>query len=221
MGFNIAIDGPAGAGKSTIAKEVSKRLGFVYVDTGAMYRAIAYKCIKEEIDVNDESKVCETAELCQVTIKYVEGEQRVFLDNEDVSSKIRTQAVSEGASIVSQYKGVRDKLLSLQRKLAQNSDVVMDGRDIASTVLPDADVKIYLDASVGVRAKRRYEELILKGEEADLEKIEKEVSERDFRDMHRENSPLVRVKEAVYIDSSDMGIEEVVNEVIRVSKMET
>ena len=214
MSYQIAIDGPAGAGKSTIAKAVSKELSFVYVDTGAMYRAMALLCIRLGLDGKDEEKVVSACEGASVEIKYKDGAQVVFLNGEDVNGFIRTQEVGDMASAVSVYKGVREKLVKLQQELAAKENVVMDGRDIASCVLPNADLKIYLDADVNIRAKRRYDELIAKGQPANLEKIVEEVKERDYRDMHRDNSPLVRVPEAILVDSSHMSIEEVKDAII-------
>ena len=214
MSYQIAIDGPAGAGKSTIAKAVSKELSFVYVDTGAMYRAMALLCIRLGLDGKDEDKVVSACEGASVEIKYKGGAQVVFLNGEDVNGFIRTQEVGDMASAVSVYKGVREKLVKLQQELAAKENVVMDGRDIASCVLPNADLKIYLDADVNIRAKRRYDELIAKGQPANLEKIVEEVKERDYRDMHRDNSPLVRVPEAILVDSSHMSIEEVKDAII-------
>ena len=214
MSYQIAIDGPAGAGKSTIAKAVSKELSFVYVDTGAMYRALALLCIRLGLDGKDEEKVVSACEGASVEIKYKDGAQVVFLNGEDVNGFIRTQEVGDMASAVSVYKGVREKLVKLQQELAAKENVVMDGRDIASCVLPNADLKIYLDADVNIRAKRRYDELIAKGQPANLEKIVEEVKERDYRDMHRDNSPLVRVPEAILVDSSHMSIEEVKDAII-------
>lgn len=214
MSFQIAIDGPAGAGKSTVAKRVAKELGFVYVDTGAMYRAIGLDCVRKGIDLDDEIKVVENAETVKVSISYVDGTQAVILNGENVNGFIRTPEIGEAASKVSAYKRVREILVDFQQKLTGTTNVVMDGRDIASVVLPNAQVKIYLDASVEVRAKRRYDELIAKGESADLKSIEEDVKERDYRDMHRDNSPLVKVPEATLIDSSYMTIDEVVNSII-------
>ena len=218
MSYQVAIDGPAGAGKSTIAKLVSARMKFVYVDTGAMYRAIALGCLNEGVDLDNEDAVSECAEKSVVTITYENGEQVVMLNGENVNGKIRTQAVGDAASKVSVYKRVRSKLVLLQQELAKTTNVVMDGRDIASCVLPKAQVKIYLDADVTVRAKRRYDELIAKGLSADLQKTIEEVKERDYRDMNRENSPLVRVPEATYVDSSYLSIEEVTDISIKITE---
>ncbi|MBP5152571.1 MAG: (d)CMP kinase, partial [Lachnospiraceae bacterium] len=192
----------------------SKELSFVYVDTGAMYRAMALLCIRLGLDGKDEEKVVSACEGASVEIKYKDGAQVVFLNGEDVNGFIRTQEVGDMASAVSVYKGVREKLVKLQQELAAKENVVMDGRDIASCVLPNADLKIYLDADVNIRAKRRYDELIAKGQPANLEKIVEEVKERDYRDMHRDNSPLVRVPEAILVDSSHMSIEEVKDAII-------
>ena len=209
MSYQIAIDGPAGAGKSTIAKLVSKELGFVYVDTGAMYRAMALNCLNNGIDKNDEESVVALCEKTDVSIKYMDGEQAVFLNGENVNGLIRTPEVGNVASSISVYGKVREKLVSLQQSLAVSENVVMDGRDIGSVVLPNADLKIYLDADVNVRAKRRFDELVQKGEAPSFDTILEEMKERDYRDTHRDNSPLVRVPDAVYVDSSYMTIEEV------------
>ena len=211
MGYNVAIDGPAGAGKSTIAKELAKELSFIYVDTGAMYRGIALFMIRKEIDPKNESVVTAAVPKADVTIKYEGGVQKIILNGEDVSSLIRTEEVSIAASTTSAFKAVRAKLLDLQRELAEKNDVIMDGRDIGTTILPNADVKVYLTASVETRAKRRYDELVAKGETHDIKKIEEDIRLRDEQDMTREISPLKKAKDAVEIDSSDMTIEEVVS----------
>ncbi|MBR6003976.1 MAG: (d)CMP kinase [Lachnospiraceae bacterium] len=218
MSNQIAIDGPAGAGKSTVAKGVARALKFVYVDTGAMYRAIGLSCIRNGIDINDEPNVIKCAESSNVSITYINEEQAVILNGENVNGFIRTQEIGNAASVVSSYKRVREILVALQKDLAVTKDVVMDGRDIASCVLPDAKVKIYLDASVEVRAKRRYKEFLEKGREVDLKTIEEEVKERDYRDMHRENSPLIRVPEATYVDTSNMTIDEVIETIVKEAK---
>ena len=210
MGYNIAIDGPAGAGKSTIAKKLAAELSFIYVDTGAMYRGIALYMIRQGIDSHDEAAVSAAVNDADVTIKYENGVQKIILNGEDVSSLIRTEEVSAAASTTSAYKAVRAKLLDLQRNLAKENDVIMDGRDIGTTILPNADVKVYLTASVECRAKRRYEELIAKGESHELSKIEEDIRTRDHNDMTREISPLKKADDAVEVDSSDMTIDEVV-----------
>lgn len=208
--FNIAIDGPAGAGKSTIAKLAAKRLGFVYVDTGAMYRTIALHILREGIDPQDEAAVSAACRNVNVTIAYKDGAQQVFLNGENVSGLIRAEEVGKTASATSGYLSVREKLVELQKELAKRENVIMDGRDIGTCVLPDAPVKIYLTASVKVRAGRRYKELIDKGIDADLSEIERDIESRDYRDMHREHSPLMQAEDAVLLDSSDMTLQEVV-----------
>ncbi|MCI7129475.1 MAG: (d)CMP kinase [Lachnospiraceae bacterium] len=210
MAFNIAIDGPAGAGKSTIAKTLAKELGYVYVDTGAMYRAMAYYFLQQGIDKDDEAAIIAAADDADVTIRYENGAQQVLLNGENVTASLRTEQVGNMASATSVYPAVRTKLVALQQKLAQTTDVIMDGRDIGTCVLPQAQVKIYLTASVETRAKRRYKELLEKGEPADLEKIAADIEERDYRDMHREMSPLRQAEDAVLVDSSEMNIDEVV-----------
>ena len=211
MAFNIAIDGPAGAGKSTIAKTLAKELGYVYVDTGAMYRAMAYFYLQKGINKDDEAAITEAVDGADVTIRYENGVQQVLLNGENVTGCLRTEQVGNMASSTSVYPAVRTKLVALQQKLAKTTDVIMDGRDIGTCVLPDAQVKIYLTASVETRAKRRYMELMEKGEPADLEKIAADIKERDYRDMHREMSPLRQAEDAVLVDSSAMSIVEVVS----------
>ena len=211
MACNIAIDGPAGAGKSTIAKTLAKELGYVYVDTGAMYRAMAYFFLQKGINKDDEAAITEAVDGADVTIRYENGVQQVLLNGENVTGCLRTEQVGNMASSTSVYPAVRTKLVALQQKLAKTTDVIMDGRDIGTCVLPDAQVKIYLTASVETRAKRRYMELMEKGEPADLEKIAADIKERDHRDMHREMSPLRQAEDAVLVDSSDMSIVEVVS----------
>lgn len=218
MSYQIALDGPAGAGKSTIAKAVAKELSFVYVDTGAMYRAMALLVVRNGLDISDEDAVSELCEKANVSITYSEGEQVVMLNGENVNGFIRQPEVGDTASAISVYKRVRAKLVALQQELAVSENVIMDGRDIASCVLPNADLKIYLDADVTVRAKRRVKELTEKGIECNLQEIEEQMKERDYRDMHRENSPLVKVPEAVVVDSSYMSADEVTKEIIRLFK---
>lgn len=209
--MNIAIDGPAGAGKSTIAKLAAKRLGYVYVDTGAMYRAIALFFIKNGIDVNNENEVMDACSGITVEIKYEDGVQNVYLNGENVSSEIRQEQVGNMASKAAAKKPVRDKLLSLQRDIAASADVIMDGRDIGTFVLPGAELKIYLTASVETRARRRYDELVSKGEQPDISKIEEDIRQRDYQDMHRDIAPLTQAEDAIYLDTSDMSIDEVVH----------
>lgn len=216
MSMNIAIDGPAGAGKSTIAKKLAKKLGFIYVDTGAMYRAMAYYFLSNEIAVENQEAIAAVCPDVAVTISYEAGEQQVILNGENVNGKIRTEEVGNMASATSIYPVVREKLVELQRQLAATADVIMDGRDIGTCVLPDAQVKIYLTASSATRAKRRYEELTLKGNKCNLAEIEKDIIERDYRDMHRETSPLMQAEDAVLVDSSQMSIDEVVETIYNI-----
>jgi len=210
MSFNIAIDGPAGAGKSTIAKQLAKELSFIYVDTGAMYRSMALYFMRNDIAKEDEAAISDACKTVEVSIAYENGEQQVLLNGENVSKEIRKEEVGKMASATSVYKEVRKKLVELQQKLAANKDVIMDGRDIGTCVLPNAQVKIYLTASVETRAERRYQELQEKGAASDLEVIKKDIADRDYQDMHREISPLKQAEDAILVDSSDMGIEEVV-----------
>lgn len=214
MSYNIAIDGPAGAGKSTIAKLIAKKKGYVYVDTGAMYRAMALYFIEQGIAPDEQEKISKAAPEADVTITYEDGEQVVWLNGRNVNGLIRTEEVGKMASSSSKNKDVRKKLVELQQALAKKESVVMDGRDIGTCVLPDADVKIYLTADSHVRAVRRYEELRAKGQECNLEIIEKDIIDRDYQDMHRELSPLKQADDAVLLDSSDMTIEQVADAVI-------
>ena len=209
MGYSIAIDGPAGAGKSTIAKEVAKKLGFIYVDTGAMYRAMALFFLRRGIGETDTQRIEQECKEARISIEYRQGEQVVLLENENVNGLIRTEEVGNMASATSVNEEVRKKLVALQQELAASSCVVMDGRDIGTCVLPAADVKIYLTADTRVRAERRYKELMEKGLSCDLEKIEEDIKERDFRDMNRKVSPLKQAEDAILIDSSYMNLQEV------------
>ena len=213
--FNIAIDGPAGAGKSTIAKLVAKKLDFIYVDTGAMYRAIALYLLRSGVDTADEAAVSEAVKNADITICYRDGAQQVILNGENVTGLIRTEEVGNMASATSVYMPVREKLVQLQQELAARENVIMDGRDIGTCVLPDAPVKIYLTASVQVRALRRFKELQGKGIDCSLEEIEKDIRARDEQDMNREHSPLRQAADAVLIDSSAMTIQEVIDAIIR------
>ncbi len=214
MSYNIAIDGPAGAGKSTVAKKVAEKLGFIYVDTGAMYRAFALYVLNKGIDPEDPVKVAEATSEPMITIRHDNGVQCVYLNGENVNDRIRTGEVSDAASKTSAVREVRLKLVALQQELAKTTDVVMDGRDIGTAVLPDADLKIFLTASEKVRAKRRYEELKAKGVKSSLSEIEKEILERDERDMNRKESPLVRAEDAIRLDTSEMTIDEVVSAIL-------
>lgn len=209
MGFNVAIDGPAGAGKSTIAKLVAKEMNFIYVDTGAMYRAIALYLLRKGVKPDERDRFADECRGADVTIRYEDGIQQVILNGENVSGMIRTEEVGNMASASSVDGAVRAKLLDLQRNLAKENDVVMDGRDIGTNILPNADVKFYLTASAEERANRRFKELTEKGQKCDLEKIKADIIERDERDMNREIAPLKQAEDAVLIDSSDMGIDDV------------
>lgn len=213
MGYNVAIDGPAGAGKSTIAKLVAKEKGYIYVDTGAMYRGLAIHFLNRGIDPEDRDAVAEACRDAEVTIGYEDGVQQIYLNGENVTSMLRTEETGNMASKTSAILEVREKLLELQRSLAREKDVIMDGRDIGTNILPDADVKIYLTASVETRARRRYDELREKGEDCSLEEISRDIKERDERDMTREIAPLKKADDAVLVDSSDMTIQQVVDEI--------
>lgn len=208
MAFNVAIDGPAGAGKSTIAKIVAKEKGFVYVDTGAMFRALAIYFIRQGIKADEHEKISASLSGADVTIEYINGEQQVLLNGENVTPILRTEEVGNMASASSVNGDVRAKMKELQQKLAATTNVVMDGRDIGTVILPNAQVKVYLTASVEVRAERRYKELVEKGLEADLEKIKKDIEERDYRDMNRDIAPLRQAEDATLVDSSYLTIEE-------------
>ena len=210
MGYNIAIDGPAGAGKRTIAKLVAKEKGYIYVDTGAMYRGLAIHFLDKGIRAEDTDKIIEACEDAQVTIRYEDGVQQVYLNGQNITSRLRDEEVGNMASKSSPVPEVRKKLLELQQGLAREQDVIMDGRDIGTCVLPEADVKVYLTASVETRAKRRYDELTEKGIACNLDEIAKDIAERDERDMTRKTAPLKQAEDAVLIDSSHMTIEEVV-----------
>ena len=216
--MNIAIDGPAGAGKSTIARLAAKKLGYIYVDTGAMYRAIALYLIWREVDIYDEEALSKALERANINIVYENGVQHVFLNLQDVSAEIRSEKVSIMASKTSALSPVRVKLLDLQRDIAAKNDVIMDGRDIGTNILPNAEVKIYLDASPDVRAKRRFDEMKNKGEKPDFESIKKNIIERDQQDMNRKLAPLKKADDAVLIDSSYMSIDEVVEEIVGLAK---
>jgi cytidylate kinase len=214
MSYNIAIDGPAGAGKSTIARAVAEKMNLIYVDTGAMYRAMALFMLREGMDLQDTEGIAGKCQEADITIRYEDGVQVVCLNGENVNGFLRTEEVGNAASVVSVIPQVRKKLVELQKKLAAERDCIMDGRDIGTCVLPGAQVKIYLTASSRVRAKRRFDELTAKGQECDLEKIREDIEERDFRDMHRETSPLVQAEDAILVDTSDMTKEEVIGKII-------
>lgn len=213
MSKNIAIDGPAGAGKSTIAKLCAKELQFIYVDTGAMYRAMAIYFLDNKIDVSNEDIIAKECENVTIDIKYDNGEQQVILNGENVTSRLRKEEVGNMASKTSSYKCVRTKLVELQQQLA-SKDIIMDGRDIGTCVLPNADLKIYLTASVEKRAKRRYDELVAKGETPSMDALKKDIENRDYQDMNRKESPLKQAEDAILVDSSDMTIDEVVKTIL-------
>ena len=214
MGYNIAIDGPAGAGKSTIAKKLARELDFIYVDTGAMYRAIAYFFIENGIESLDGINVKVLCAQMDIRISYEDGNQQVILNGKNVTSHLRDEAVGKMASNVAVNGDVREKLLDLQKYIANEADVVMDGRDIGTKILPDAELTVFLTASVDVRAERRYDELVAKGIESNLDEIKEDIRIRDERDMNREISPLCQADDAVLIDSSFMTIDEVVAKII-------
>lgn len=217
MSYSIAIDGPAGAGKSTIAKQIAKKLGIIYVDTGAMYRAMALHLIRKGITSQNTDKISEACKDADITIEYEAGEQLVILNGENVSGCIRTEEVGNMASVGAANKDVRLKLVELQRELAKKADVIMDGRDIGTYVLPNADLKIFLTASSEVRAKRRFDELTAKGVDCNIEEIEKDIIERDRRDSTREFAPLKQAEDAVLIDSSDLTAQEVAVKIIELA----
>ena len=210
MSFCVAIDGPAGAGKSTVAKAVAKERGLHYVDTGAMYRTMSLYMLRNGIDSRDEKAVTAVLSEVHVEVAYEDGMQLMYLNGENVTGQIRTDEIGMVTSNISRYRPVREKLVAMQQKLAEQMDVIMDGRDIGTCVLPEADVKIYLTASVAVRAKRRHKEFLEAGQDVTLEEVEKKIGTRDYQDMHRENSPLVQAEDAVYLDSSDMTLAQVV-----------
>lgn len=209
--ISVAIDGPSAAGKSTIAKMVAKKENFIYIDTGAMYRCVAYYCLTQKIDLNDEKAVEQAIEHIQIRLT---PDNKVYLNDEDVSNQIRQDQVSLGASCVSKYQAVRSFLVDEQRKMAKAGNVILDGRDIGTVVLPNADLKIYQIASVETRAKRRYLENLERGLDADLEIIKKEIEERDYQDTHREISPLKKAENAIELDTSSLTLEEVVEQVL-------
>ena len=218
MGYNVAIDGPAGAGKSTIANLVAKEKGFIYVDTGAMYRGLAIHFLNQGIQADETEKVIKACQDAEVTIRYENGIQQVYLNGANITSRLRDEEVGNMASMTSAIPEVRAKLLELQQNLARTQNVIMDGRDIGTCVLPNADVKIFLTASVETRAKRRYDELMAKGVSCNLNEIESDIRERDYRDMTREIAPLKQAEDAVKVDSSYMTIPEVVDKIVELCR---
>ena len=218
MSFNIAIDGPAGAGKSTVAKKVAGRLGFVYVDTGAMYRTIALYMLEHHVDVDDDKALREALGRIEIGIAYENGVKQMLLNGENVSGRIRTQAVSDQASVTAVKPEVRAKLLDLQRDMARKNNVIMDGRDIGTNILPDAQLKVFLTAGSLERARRRYAELREKGEECDLDEIRREIEERDYRDSHRAEAPLRKADDAILVDTSDMDADQAADRIVSLAK---
>lgn len=216
--INIAIDGPAGAGKSTIAKTASKELGFIYVDTGALYRTVGLNALRLGKDTKLEGDVVPTLEGLKVSLRFVDGEQRVFLGEEDVSTAIRQNEVSMAASNVSAIPKVREFLFDLQRDIAKNNNCIMDGRDIGTVVLPDAQIKIYLTASAEARADRRYKELVEKGQQVNYDDILREIELRDYQDTHREIAPLKKAEDAVLVDTTKLTLEESIEYMLKVIK---
>lgn len=218
MNYKIALDGPSGTGKSTTAKLLAKKLNFIYIDTGAMYRAVGLYCDKNKINIENEDEIKKHLNDIDINIFYKDGVQEISLNQEVVSKEIRQNHISHYASVVSQYKDVREKLVSMQQKLAEENSVIMDGRDIGTVVLPNADLKIYLVASNEVRAERRFKELIEKGQDVKKEDILKELEERDYRDTHRENSPLRKASDAIEVDNSSLTIDETVDKIYNLFK---
>ncbi len=216
--INIAIDGPAGAGKSTIAKTVSKELGYIYVDTGALYRTVGLNALRKGVDTKDAEGVIATLDGLEVSLRFVDNEQRVFLGEEDVSSAIRQNEVSMAASNVSAIPKVREFLFDLQRDIAKKNNCLMDGRDIGTVVLPDAQIKLFLTASAEARADRRYKELIEKGQTVDYDVILQEIKDRDYQDSHREIAPLKQADDAVLVDSTEMNLQETIDYMLKLIK---
>lgn len=213
--FNIAIDGPAGAGKSSIAKEAAKQLGFIYVDTGALYRTVAFNAIRKGADLNDPDAVVRTLTGTDISLAFENGSQKVLLNGEDVSSKIRTEEISAGASKVSAIPKVREFLFDLQKSIAANNNCLMDGRDIGTVVLPNADLKVFLTATPEERARRRYQQNLDRGMDADYDKILEEVNQRDYQDTHRDIAPLRRADDAVLLDTTELNFDEVVDQLLK------
>ena len=212
----VAIDGPCGSGKSTVGKLVAQRLGYVYIDTGAMYRAIAYKALREGVSLDDKDSLERIASQAKIEFRNIDNRQHIILDGEDITDKIRTPKITAMSSVVSAVPGVRTNMVKLQQEIGRNWNVVMDGRDIGTVVYPDAAVKIYLDASVKERARRRYEEDLSRGLRVNFEETKRVISERDRRDMTRKDSPLRRAPDAVYIDTTNLSIQEVVEKIIKI-----
>lgn len=218
--LTIAIDGPAGAGKSTVARLVAARLHYTYIDTGAMYRAVAWRTLTQNAGRIDEAKVIAALDGLDIKLQYTDGQTLVFVNGTDVSEAIRTPEVSQQVSFAAQFGAVREKLVELQRQMAAKGGIVMDGRDIGTTVLPDADVKLYMTASIHERALRRYKELVAKGYEVELKTLEEEIAARDHADMNREISPLVQAIDAQLLDTTEMTIEQAVAAIVDICERE-
>ncbi len=216
MGYAMAIDGPAGAGKSTIARLTAKKLDLIYIDTGAMYRAVAYYFHNNNVSTESETEINDACNKIDIKIKYENDAQQVILNGENITAHLREEAVGKMASKVAKLGAVRKKLVELQQGLAKSERIIMDGRDIGTCVLPDADAKVYLTASSRVRATRRYNELVEKGEECNIDTIEQDIINRDYEDMNREISPLKQADDAILVDTSDMNIEQVVERLIEI-----
>ena len=221
MGYSIAIDGPAGAGKSTIAKKLAKRLNFIYIDTGAMYRAMGLFFARNKINLADEEIVAAACKGIDIQVTYEDGQQQIWLQGENVTDLIRSEEAGNMASSCAVIDSVRRKLVALQRKMAQESNVIMDGRDIGTVVLPEADLKIFLTADVETRAERRFKELTDKGESCNIDTIREIIENRDYRDTHRAVSPLRQAEDAVYLDSSHLSEEEVINRILDIFSEKT
>ena len=217
-GFSVAIDGPAGSGKSTVSKIISKELNFLYVDTGAMFRAIAFYCLKNNIDYNNELNINKELDCIDISLSFEDGIQQIYLNNENITEKIRTQEIAKIASLVAKISSVREKLLNIQRNIAKNNKVIMDGRDIGSSVLPNANVKIYLNADIEERTKRRCEELLQKNEIFEYEEVKKSIIDRDDADKNRKISPLKKADDAIPIDTTNLSIYEVSSLIIKIIK---
>lgn len=217
-GFSVAIDGPAGSGKSTVSKIISKELSFIYVDTGAMFRTITLYCLRNNIDCSNEDNVNKELSNIDISLNFESGIQQIYLNNENVTEKIRTQEISKNASIIAQIYSVREKLLNMQREIANNNNVIMDGRDIGTNVLPNANVKIYLDADIDERTKRRCEELSLKNEKAEYDKIKQGIIDRDNADKNRKIAPLKKANDAITINTTNLSIYEVSEAIIKIIK---
>ena len=213
MNYKIAIDGPSGTGKSTIAKALAKKLSFIYIDTGAMYRAVGLYCYRNGIDIDDEEKVVKSLDDIHINIFYKDGVQEIELNGEIVSKAIRENYISKCASVVSAYVPVREKLVAMQRELASNNSVIMDGRDIGTVVLPDSQLKLFMHVDDEVRAQRRYKELLEKGQDVTIEAVREDFKDRDYRDSHRSNSPLKKADDAIEIDNTNITFDEVVDKI--------